>query len=77
MYITGPDVVRAVTGEDVTHEQLGGADAHAARSGVAHFVADSEDECLEELRRLISFLPLNNLDDPPAYRSARPCESLG
>ena len=74
MYITGPDVVRAVTGEDVTHEQLGGADAHAARSGVAHFVADSEEECLEELRRLISFLPLNNLDDPPSYRAADPVE---
>ena len=72
MYITGPDVVRAVTGEDVTHEQLGGADAHAARSGVAHFVSDSEEECLEELRRLISFLPPNNLDDPPGYRSGRP-----
>jgi propionyl-CoA carboxylase beta chain len=74
MYITGPDVVRAVTGEDVTHEQLGGADAHAARSGVAHFVADSEEECLEELRRLISFLPLNNLDDPPSYRATDPVE---
>ena len=74
MYITGPDVVRAVTGEDVTHEQLGGADAHAARSGVAHFVSDSEEECLEELRRLISFLPLNNLDDPPGYRSGDPVD---
>ena len=74
MYITGPDVVRAVTGEDVTHEQLGGADAHASRSGVAHFVYDSEADCLEELRRLISFLPLNNLDDPPGYRSADPVD---
>ena len=74
MYITGPDVVRAVTGEDVTHEQLGGADAHAARSGVAHFVHDSEEECLEELRRLISFLPLNNLDDPPGYRFGDPID---
>ncbi len=72
MYITGPDVVRAVTGEDVTHEQLGGADAHAARSGVAHFVYDSEEDCLAELRRLIGFLPLNNLDDPPGYRTADP-----
>ena len=72
MYITGPEVVRAVTGEEVTHEQLGGADAHASRSGVAHFVADSEPDCLAELRRLIGFLPLNNLDDPPAYRSADP-----
>ena len=72
MYITGPDVVRAVTGEDVTHEQLGGADAHAARSGVAHFVHDSEAECLAELRRLIAFLPLNNLDDPPVWHTADP-----
>ena len=72
MYITGPDVVRAVTGEEVTHEQLGGADAHASRSGVAHFVYDSEAECLDELRRLIGFLPLNNLDDPPGYRATDP-----
>ena len=76
MYITGPDVVRAVTGEDVTHEQLGGADAHASRSGVAHFVSDSEADCLEELRRLISFLPLNNLDDPPGYRTADPVDRV-
>ncbi len=72
MYITGPDVVRAVTGEDVTHEQLGGAEAHGARSGVAHFVYDSEQDCIDELRRLIGFLPLNNLDDAPAYRAAEP-----
>jgi propionyl-CoA carboxylase beta chain len=65
MYITGPDVVKAVTGAEVTHEELGGADSHATRSGVAHFVYDSEEECLEEVRRLLSFLPSNNLDDPP------------
>ena len=74
MYITGPDVVRAVTGEEVTHEQLGGADAHAGRSGVAHFVADNEEDCLADVRRLIGFLPLNNLDDPPAYRAADPSD---
>ena len=74
MYITGPDVVRAVTGEEVTHEQLGGADAHAGRSGVAHFVADTEEDCLADVRRLIGFLPLNNLDDPPAYRAADPSD---
>ena len=72
MYITGPDVVRAVTGEEVTHEQLGGADAHGSRSGVAHFVYDSDEDCLAEVRRLVSFLPLNNLDDPPAYRTTDP-----
>ena len=65
MYITGPDVIKAVTGEEVTHEQLGGAVAHGSRSGVAHFVCDSEEECLSEVRNLLSFLPSNNLDDPP------------
>lgn len=69
MYITGPDVIRAVTGEEVTHEQLGGADSHAARSGVAHFSSDSEESCLYEVRRLLSFLPQNNMEDPPAYDS--------
>ncbi|MBI2916676.1 MAG: acyl-CoA carboxylase subunit beta [Chloroflexi bacterium] len=66
MYITGPDVIKAVTGEEVTHEQLGGADAHASRSGVAHFAIDSEQACLAQVRRLISFLPSNNMEDPPA-----------
>jgi propionyl-CoA carboxylase beta chain len=65
MYITGPDVIKAVTGEDVTHEELGGAMAHATRSGVAHFAIEGEEECLQEVRRLLSFLPLNNVEDPP------------
>ena len=72
MYITGPDVVRAVTGAEVTHEELGGADAHATRSGVAHFVYESDEECLEEVRRLLSFLPSNNLDDSPAFLTQDP-----
>ena len=63
MYITGPDVIRAVTGEDVTHEELGGAIAHGTRSGVAHFVCESEDECLGQVRRLLGFLPSNNMED--------------
>ena len=67
MYITGPDVIKTVTGEDVTHEELGGAASHATRSGVTHFVLDSEEECLEEVRRLLSFLPSNNVDDPPWF----------
>ena len=67
MFITGPDVIRTVTGEEVTHEQLGGALTHNTRSGVAHFIADNEDECFEQLRTLLSFLPLNNMEDPPAY----------
>ncbi len=66
MYITGPDVIKAVMGEEITHEQLGGADAHAGRSGVAHFAFDSEQECLGQVRRVLSFLPSNNMEDPPA-----------
>jgi len=65
MYITGPDVVREVTGEDVTHEQLGGALTHATRSGVAHFAIPGDEACLQEVRRLLSFLPSNNMEDPP------------
>jgi len=65
MYITGPDVIRAVTGEEVTHEQLGGAASHATRSGVAHFVSESEEECLSDVRHLLSFLPSNNMEDSP------------
>jgi len=65
MYITGPDVIKAVTGEDVTHEELGGAASHATRSGVAQFVYETEEECLAEVRRLLGFLPGNNLDDSP------------
>ena len=57
MYITGPDVIKAVTGENVTHEELGGAAAHATRSGVAQFVYETEEECLAEVRRLLGFLP--------------------
>lgn len=72
MYITGPDVVKAVTGAEVTHEQLGGAESHATCSGVAHFVSDSEEECLEEVRRLLGFLPPNNLDDPPVFATDDP-----
>ena len=65
MYITGPDVIRAVTGEEVTHEELGGAATHSTRSGVAHFVSETEEECLADVRRLLSFLPSNNLEDAP------------
>ncbi|MDO8617227.1 MAG: acyl-CoA carboxylase subunit beta [Dehalococcoidia bacterium] len=65
MYITGPDVVRAVTHEDVTHEELGGASVHSTRTGIAHFSVDGEEDCLQEVRRLFSFLPANNLEDPP------------
>jgi propionyl-CoA carboxylase beta chain len=65
MYITGPDVVKAVTAEDVDDQELGGARVHATLSGVAHFSMEDEERCLEEVRRLLSFLPPNNMDDPP------------
>jgi propionyl-CoA carboxylase beta chain len=66
MFATGPDVIRSVTHEEVTREDLGGAKVHATRSGVAHFAHDSEEATLEAVRELLSFLPLNNVDDPPA-----------
>ena len=65
MYITGPDVIKAVTGEEVTHEELGGAMAQASHSGVCHFVAPNDEECLNMVRRLLSYLPQNNMEDPP------------
>ena len=65
MYITGPDVVKAVTGADVTHEELGGADSHASLSGVAHFVYENEEQCIDAVRRLLGFLPSNNLEETP------------
>jgi acetyl-CoA carboxylase carboxyltransferase component len=65
MYITGPDVIKAVTGEEVTHEELGGAMAQATHSGVCHFVAPDDKECLKMVRHLLSFLPQNNIDPPP------------
>ena len=69
MFITGPDVVKTVTGEDVTLEQLGGAMSHASKSGVATFVSQDEKACLDDVRYLLSFLPQNNLEDPPTVES--------
>ncbi|OFX27796.1 MAG: methylmalonyl-CoA carboxyltransferase, partial [Armatimonadetes bacterium RBG_16_67_12] len=65
MFVTGPQVVKAVTREDVSFEGLGGADVHAAKSGIAHFTAADDEDCLLLLRRLLGYLPSNNLDDPP------------
>ena len=65
MFITGPDVVKAVTGEDVTFEELGGAMTHSTNSGVAHMAAESEADCLYLIRELLSYLPSNNMEDPP------------
>jgi propionyl-CoA carboxylase beta chain len=70
MFVTGPNVVKTVTHEDVSFDQLGGADIHGGTSGVAHFVHDSEPECLAAVRTLLEYLPQNNLDEPPT----RPAE---
>jgi acetyl-CoA/propionyl-CoA carboxylase carboxyl transferase subunit len=69
MFITGPDVIKTVTGEDVTMEALGGAMTHATQSGVASFVGEDDEDVLMRVRYLLSFLPSNNLEDPPAYAS--------
>jgi acetyl-CoA carboxylase carboxyltransferase component len=76
MFITGPEVVRAVTREEVTFEALGGAEAHSQKSGVAHFVGADEDTVLAEVRRLLSYLPSNNADDPPRREPSDPPERL-
>jgi acetyl-CoA carboxylase carboxyltransferase component len=67
MFITGPEVIKSVTGEEVSFEELGGAMTHASRSGVASFVAQDEEECLANVRHLLSFIPSNNLEDPPSF----------
>src|ERR671924_424828 len=72
MFITGPDVVKTVTGEEVTFEELGGAVTHAAKSGVAHFTAPDEESLLDDARYLLSFLPQNNLDPPPYFPPTDP-----
>jgi acetyl-CoA carboxylase carboxyltransferase component len=65
MFITGPDVIRAVTGEEITQEDLGGAMAHNSRSGVAHFAAESDEDALTSIKELLGYLPSNNMEDPP------------
>src|SRR6185369_1023756 len=67
MFITGPDVIKTVTGEEVTFEELGGAMTHASKSGVASFVSQDEEECLAMVRHLLSYLPSNNLEDAPSF----------
>src|SRR3981081_1780672 len=74
MFITGPDVIKTVTHEEVTKEQLGGAMTHNETSGVAHFLAHDDAECLSMVRELLSFLPSNNLDDPPRKASTDPAD---
>src|SRR5207253_1076207 len=74
MFVTGPDVIKAVTHEAVTAEELGGASTHGGTSGVAHFSADSEDECLALIRELLTFIPQNNLEDPPLHMTLDPVD---
>jgi propionyl-CoA carboxylase beta chain len=69
MFVTGPDVIKAVTHEEVTKEELGGAMTHNSKSGVAHFVAENDEQCMMMIRELMTFLPSNNMDDPPV----KPC----
>jgi propionyl-CoA carboxylase beta chain len=77
MFITGPDVIKTVTGEEVSQEELGGAHAHNVKSGVAHYQAADEQDCLEFARELLSYLPSNNLDEPPSGpASADPAMAL-
>jgi len=74
MFVTGPDVIKAVTHEEVSFEELGGAATHGTTSGVAHFAADSEDECLALIRELMTFLPQNNAEDPPLRPTTDPAD---
>ncbi len=76
MFITGPDVIKTVTGEDVTMEELGGAVAHASKSGVTHFVYPTGQDALEAVRYLLSFLPRNNMEMPPFYAPTDPADRL-
>ncbi|MFH0883811.1 MAG: acyl-CoA carboxylase subunit beta [bacterium] len=76
MFVTGPKVVKTVTHEDVSSEDLGGADAHAGKSGVAHFACDDEMETMRTVRKLVSFIPQNNLEDPPLVPTEDPTNRM-
>jgi acetyl-CoA carboxylase carboxyltransferase component len=76
MFITGPKVVKTVTGEVVTDEELGGAFVHSSKSGVCHFVADNEDDGIMVIRKLLSYMPQNNLEDPPLYPCNDPIDRV-
>ena len=81
MFITGPEVIKTVTNEEVTFEELGGASTHGSRSGVSHFTAGDDEEALELARNLVDLLPSNNLEKPPLKRTSdsidRPSEKIG
>ncbi|MEJ8281524.1 acyl-CoA carboxylase subunit beta [Pseudonocardia spirodelae] len=74
MFITGPDVIKTVTGEDVDMEELGGGRAHNSKSGVAHYLAGDEADALDYVKQLLSFLPSNNLSEPPSFPASEPVE---
>ena len=76
MFITGPDVIKTVTGEEVEFEELGGAMTHNSKSGVAHFAAEDEEACLEDARYLMSYLPQNNLEQPPKLDTGDPHDRM-
>src|SRR5260370_31461737 len=76
MFVTVPDVIRAVTDEEVSFEGLGGAATHGGTSGVAHFAAENEEECLALIRELLTFLPQNNSEDPPVRTSLDPVDRV-
>src|SRR6058998_3319852 len=77
MFVTGPDVIKTVTHEEVTKEQLGGAMTHNATSGVAHFAVEDDRECIGLIRELLSFIPANNIDDPPRGETSDPPDRAG
>ena len=72
MFVTGPKVVKSVTGEDISTEDLGGADVHSRKSGVSHFKAENEEEGMLLIRKLLSYLPQNNLEEPPLFENTDP-----
>jgi acetyl-CoA carboxylase carboxyltransferase component len=72
MFITGPDVIKSVTGEEITFEDLGGAMAHNTKSGVAHFACESDSDAIDQIKRLLGYLPNNNMEDPPLMPTADP-----
>jgi len=74
MFVTGPDVIKTVTHEEVTKEELGGATTHGARSGVAHFAVDDDRACLALIRDLLSYLPSNNIEEPPVHATSDPLD---
>lgn len=76
MFVTGPDVIKTVTHEDVTKEELGGAHTHSTKSGVAHFTGDDEEQTLMMIRELVSFLPSNNMEDPPVKSTIDPADRI-